>query len=98
MYNSISMSEFEQKWEKENLPLVDVREINEWENGHLDGAIHVPLSNLSAEKNKLDKSQEYYVMCHSGARSAKACPQLAQEGYNVINVMGGISAWRGEIV
>ena len=98
MYNSISMSEFEQKWEKENPPLVDVREINEWENGHLDGAIHVPLSNLSAEKNKLDKSQESYVMCHSGARSAKACQQLAQEGYNVINVMGGISAWRGEIV
>lgn len=98
MYNSVSMSEFEQKWEKENPPLVDVREINEWENGHLDGAIHVPLSNLSAEKNKLDKSQEYYVMCHSGARSAKACQQLAQEGYNVINVMGGISAWRGEIV
>lgn len=98
MYQSISMSEFEQKWKENNLPLVDVREIDEWEKGHLDGAIHVPLSNLSAEKNKLDKSQEYYVMCHSGARSAKACQQLAQEGYNVINVMGGISAWNGEIV
>lgn len=98
MYHSISMSKFEQKWKKEKLPLVDVREINEWEKGHLDGAIHVPLSNLSAERNILDKSQEYYVMCHSGARSAKACQQLAQEGYNVINVMGGISAWNGEIV
>lgn len=98
MYQSISISEFEQKWKENNLHLVDVREINEWENGHLDGAIHVPLSNLSAEKNKLDKNQEYYVMCHSGARSSMACQQLAQEGYNVINVMGGISAWNGEIV
>ena len=50
MYQSISMSEFEQKWKENNLPLVDVREIDEWENGHLDGAIHFPLSNLSAEK------------------------------------------------
>ncbi|MGY0837560.1 rhodanese-like domain-containing protein [Aerococcus urinaeequi] len=98
MYHSISMSAFEQKWQNEKLPLVDVREINEWENGHLNGAIHVPLSNLSAEKNKLDKKQTYYVMCHSGARSAKACQQLTQEGYDVINVKGGISAWNGEIV
>jgi len=80
MYNSISMPEFEQKWKKEKLPLVDVREMNEWENGHLDGAVHIPLSDLSAAKEKLDKNQEYYVMCHSGARSAmrvKSCQKRA---------------------
>lgn len=98
MYNSISMPEFEQKWKKEKLSLVDVRELNEWENGHVDGAVHVPLSDLSAAKDKLDKSQEYYVMCHSGARSAMACQELSKEGYKVTNVMGGISAWRGEVV
>lgn len=98
MYNSISMPEFEQKWKKESLPVVDVREMNEWENGHLEGAVHVPLSNLSTAKETLDRNQEYYVMCHSGARSSMACQQLAKEGYKVTNVMGGISAWRGEIV
>lgn len=98
MYNSISMPEFEEKWKREQLSVVDVREINEWKNGHLDGAIHVPLSNFSAEKNKLDKGQEYYIMCHSGARSSKACQQLSQEGYSEVNIMGGISAWGGEII
>lgn len=98
MYNSISMPEFEQKWKKEKLSLVDVREVNEWENGHLDGAVHIPLSDLSAAKEKLDKNQEYYVMCHSGARSSMACQELSKEGYKVTNVMGGISAWRGEVV
>ncbi|MBM6614289.1 rhodanese-like domain-containing protein [Desemzia sp. RIT804] len=98
MYNSISMPEFEQQWKKDTLPLVDVRETNEWKNGHLEGAVHVPLSELSSAKQKLDKNQKYYVMCHSGSRSSMACQQLAKEGYKVTNVMGGISAWRGEIV
>ncbi|WP_373471252.1 rhodanese-like domain-containing protein [Carnobacterium alterfunditum] len=98
MFNSISMQEFEQKWKREKLPLVDVREIDEWQSGHLDGAIHIPLNDLSDAKEKLNKGQEYYVMCYSGARSAMACQQLAREGYKVTNVMGGISAWRGETV
>ncbi|MER2226199.1 MAG: rhodanese-like domain-containing protein [Carnobacterium sp.] len=98
MYHSISMPEFEQKWKKGKLPLVDVREDNEWEEGHLEGAIHVPLSALSSVKQKLDKNEEYYVMCHSGARSSMACQELAKEGYKVTNVMGGISAWRGEVI
>jgi len=98
MYHSISMPEFEQKWKKGKLPLVDVREDNEWEKGHLEGAIHVPLSGLSSVKQKLDKNEEYYVMCHSGVRSSMACQELAKEGYKVTNVMGGISAWRGEVI
>ena len=36
-------------------------------------------------------------MCHSGARSAKAGQFLAAEGYKITNVLGGISAWRGEV-
>lgn len=98
MYNSISMQEFEQKWKREKLLLADVRETDEWQAGHLEGAIHVPLSDLADAKEKLNKEQEYYVMCHSGARSAMACQQLARDGYKVTNVMGGISAWRGETV
>lgn len=98
MYQSISMSEFEQKWKKEKVSLVDVREDHEWEKGHLEGAIHAPLSCLSSAKQKLDKNEEYFVMCHSGARSSRACQELSQEGYKVTNVMGGISAWNGEVV
>ena len=45
-----------------------------------------------------DKDENYYVMCLSGARSTAACQYLASKGYKVTNVMGGISAWRGEVV
>lgn len=98
MFNSISMPEFEQKWKREDLDLVDVRELNEWERGHVKGAKHLPLSNLSEAKNELDKDKHYYVMCHSGARSSKACKLLSEDGYQVTNVMGGFSAWRGDVV
>ncbi|WP_313468852.1 rhodanese-like domain-containing protein [Carnobacterium sp.] len=98
MYNSISMPEFEQKWKNETIPLIDVREMDEWNNGHVEGAVHLPLSAFPVGTTQLDKNQEYYVMCHSGGRSAIACQQLAQEGYQVVNVMGGISAWKGEVI
>lgn len=98
MYHSISMPEFEQKWKREKVSLVDVREQDEWQTKHIEGAVHVPLSDLEHAKETLDKEQDYYVMCHSGARSARACQLLANEGYNVTNVMGGISAWRGDTV
>ncbi|MEG0268370.1 MAG: rhodanese-like domain-containing protein [Carnobacterium sp.] len=99
MYQSISMPEFEQEWKKTTKrPLVDVRELDEWNNGHVEGAIHVPLSEFPAAINQLKKDKEYFVMCHSGGRSSKACQYLAQEGFTVTNVMGGISAWRGDVV
>lgn len=98
MYQSISMPEFEQEWKRNKLPVVDVREQDEWENGHLEGAIHLPLSGFPDLKGKLDKDKEYFVMCHSGGRSAMACQHLAQDGFNVTNIMGGISAWRGDLV
>lgn len=97
MYNSLSMAEFEQKWKREHINVVDVRELDEWEKGHLKNAIHVPLRDLEKNKEKLDKNQEYFVICHSGRRSAKASERLSEEGYKVTNVMGGMSAWKGEI-
>jgi rhodanese-related sulfurtransferase len=98
MYQSISMPEFEQEWKKTTRSLVDVRELDEWENGHVEGAIHLPLSDFPDLNDRLEKGKEYFVMCHSGGRSAMACQYLAKDGFTVTNVMGGISAWRGVVV
>lgn len=98
MYNSIFIDEFYQKTNKESLSILDVREIDEYESGHIELSTNMPLSELVENVNHLDKQQEYYVICHSGGRSANACAFLSQEGYNVINVMGGMSAWRGDVV
>ena len=88
----ISFDEFYQLYQNEQLSLVDVREVEEFEALHLEGARNFPLSQLADTYKQLDKDQLYYVICKSGMRSARACQFLAEQGYEVINVQGGMNA------
>lgn len=83
---------------KEAFQILDVREIDEWVAGHIPGAIHIPLLELPSRLQELDPNMEYVVVCHSGYRSAHACQFLAQHGYDVVNLLGGMSVWNGDIV
>lgn len=78
--------------------VLDVREDKEYEQGHILGAKHLPLSRLDdGLKNlKADKSKPVVVVCNSGARSKAACSKLAKQGYeSVHNLTGGVMAWTG---
>ncbi|REC32626.1 hypothetical protein CF160_09345 [Enterococcus pseudoavium] len=97
MYNSIAMDEFYQKEKQEDLTILDVREVDEFQRGHIPEATNLPLSELAARFKELDQQTHYYVICHSGARSANASTFLSQQGFTVTNVMGGMSAWKGAI-
>ena len=88
----ISFDEFYQLYQNEQLSLVDVREVEEFEALHLEGARNFPLSQLADTYKQLDKDQLYYVICKSGMRSARACQFLTEQGYEVINVQGGMDA------
>lgn len=74
---------------KENLYILDVRTIEEYNISHIEGAINIPLDELRENIEKLDKSKEIIVHCHSGLRSYLACRILKQKGYNVKNLIGG---------
>lgn len=98
MYKSISIDEFEQLSKKEKISIIDVREGYEYQMGHVPNAVNLPLSELGTEELTLDKNQEHYIICQSGSRSAGACQYLSSLGYQVTNIMGGTSAWRGGLV
>ncbi|ARK23837.1 hypothetical protein SporoP37_03395 [Sporosarcina sp. P37] len=77
--------------------VLDVREVDEYEGGHLIGAVNMPLSKLQkGERYELDKDQKYVVVCRSGNRSKTASEILFKEGYEVTNVSEGMSKWQGE--
>ena len=69
MFTSVMMMEFEQLLRKGNLNILDVREDDEFESGHIEGAQHLPLGEIPTSLGKLDKSKEYHVVCFSGSRS-----------------------------
>ena len=88
----ITFNNFYQLYQKESLSVLDVREVEEFEALHLEGALNSPLSQLADTYEQLDKTQPYYVICKSGIRSARACQFLTEQGYEVVNVQGGMDA------
>ncbi|WP_168734677.1 rhodanese-like domain-containing protein [Deinococcus sp. KSM4-11] len=74
--------------------LVDVREQNEYDEVHAEGALLVPLSEFEARYAELPTDKPLVMICRSGARSARAGEFLAQHGYTTVaNLTGGTNAW-----
>lgn len=75
---------------------IDVRDLNEWEEGHLPNALHIPRSKLEfqIEKHIEDTAQPLILYCGGGGRSALAANTLLQMGYTHVSSMtGGYRAW-----
>ncbi|WP_110111836.1 rhodanese-like domain-containing protein [Bacillus sp. CGMCC 1.16541] len=81
--------------EGKKLNMIDVREVDEVAEGKIPGAINIPLGLLEFRMNELDKANEYIMICRSGGRSGRASQFLASQGFNVINMTGGMLAWEG---
>jgi len=73
--------------------VLDVREDDEWAAGHIDGAIHIPLTELPGRLHELPDADRLVVICRSGARSARATTYLQQIGIEAVNLDGGMKAW-----
>ncbi|MEV8322443.1 rhodanese-like domain-containing protein [Kitasatospora sp. NPDC056731] len=74
--------------------LLDVREQDEWDAGHVDGALHIPLGEVIARIGELPDGK-LYVLCRVGGRSAQVVQYLVQQGRDAVNVDGGMYAWEG---
>lgn len=73
--------------------VLDVREDYEWEAGHIDGAVHIPLEQVPDRLEELDPDEDLHVICRSGGRSARVTAWLSANGYSAVNVDGGMGAW-----
>jgi rhodanese-related sulfurtransferase len=81
-----------------HLVLLDVREPWEFEIGHLDGAINIPMANPEPSLADLDRAAETVVICHYGIRSREFTGHLERLGFTcVINLDGGIDAWSRQV-
>src|SRR5579859_5960931 len=73
--------------------LLDVREDYEWEAGHAEGALHIPMDELPHRLGELDPDEDLLVVCRTGGRSARVTAWLVHHGYSATNVAGGMDAW-----
>lgn len=94
---AIEPAAVQRRLEQEPLFLVDVREPDEWEEGHIEGATHIPLGELAQRLGELPRDRELIMVCRSGSRSGLACEYMESLGYDVVNMTGGMTAWSGKI-
>jgi molybdopterin/thiamine biosynthesis adenylyltransferase/rhodanese-related sulfurtransferase len=83
--------------EEDSAAIVDVRERDEWDEGHIPGALHVPRGNLESriENAVPEKSRQVVVYCSGGNRSAFAAKTLEELGYeHVVSLAGGFTDWK----
>jgi rhodanese-related sulfurtransferase len=77
--------------------VIDVREWAEFAGGRVPGSRLIPLAQLPSRAGEIDRTREVYVICRTGRRSAEAVTKLHSLGYeNVVNVAGGLEAWKKE--
>lgn len=73
--------------------VIDVRETDEYVEGHVPGALNIPMGQLPSRLDELDRDAPVHVICASGNRSSAMVDVLVAQGFYAVNVLGGTSAW-----
>ena len=77
----------------EGVTVLDVREPLEWQHGHIEGALHIPLTQIPDRAGELPVDQQLLVVCKVGGRSSQATAFLREKGLEAINLAGGMIDW-----
>ena len=96
-YESVDVAEFAQLIASPDVMLLDVRSPEEYAEGHISGAVNIDQSQtdfVQIVQSKIPTLMTIAVYCRSGRRSASAAARLAAVGYKVVNLKGGIMAWK----
>ncbi len=99
--NKLSQADAKQQLDsEENIVLIDVRDKGEFAQGHIEGAINIPMSVISDEiENAVpNKDQKIFVNCLSGGRSKASCSLIEAKGYTNVHDIGGVMSWKFGLV
>ena len=96
MCQTVSMRQLEW-WIQRNMPmyLIDVRDRESYEKGHLQGAVSVPLEELETQMGTFPRDRMIVCCCQRGSSSLMACRKLSEAGFRAVNAAGGLMAYRG---
>ena len=78
----------------DELQLVDVRDADEWEAGHIDGAVNIPEGDLAERLAELDRARPVVTVCRAGSRSDDAAEWLRGQGFDAQSLDGGMLSWK----
>ncbi len=93
MTQSYEPAEAVERLKAGQITLVDVRDREEWQEGHAKGALHVPVNELDTRATELPRDRVIVFVCQKGRRSQDAAQQLSEAGVDAGNVAGGMDAW-----
>ena len=96
-FENTDVAGFSRLIQNPNVVILDVRTAQEYAEGHIDGAINIDVKEsgfMEVAEQQLSKEKTIAVYCRSGKRSANAAGLLADKGYKVVNLEGGIMAWQ----
>lgn len=94
----ITPAEFLQRRARgDSLTLLDVREDWEMSVASVQGVVHIPMAQVQARVAELDRSMDIVVLCRSGRRSLEVAKFLQLNGFQAINLAGGILAWSRDV-
>ncbi len=97
-FENTDVKGFAELIQQPNIAVLDVRTVEEFTDGHIEGALNIDQKNSDfVEKTKaaIPTEKKVAIYCRSGRRSANAANRLAAEGYKCVNLKGGIIAWKG---
>lgn len=83
-------------YEHHDVQIIDVREPDEWEAGHIQRAVHIPMGQLKQRQDELADDRQIVPVCRSGSRSGAVADALNRTGYRAEDLQGGMQAWARE--
>jgi rhodanese-related sulfurtransferase len=92
----VSTEQTAQALAQDDAQVVDVRERYEWDEGRIDGVVHIEMERLASNADRLERDRPVIFHCRLGGRSAMAAQAFRRAGYDAYSMAGGILQWANE--